>query len=203
MLFELFSWLWRRSLFTVTDDWSPVQSIRLVLIFSQRREKKGWVLPCFCMTGAGLCQRRLQWPHLPLGTVAVSPRKELKSFSVPLQPVREAANLMGFPGGSDAFLSLLALTSLEQRWMGLAWWLPDGTQGDALGSACPAGPKCNWVTGEGSPGFVLSLLVGNLTPFVIQRERRELFSSVPLVIMGCFFFFFSDPVESWSCGVVC
>lgn len=55
----------------------------------------------------------------PLGTVAASPRKELNNFSVPLQPVREP----GFLGRSDAFLSPLALTSLEQWWM----WLPGST----------------------------------------------------------------------------
>lgn len=63
----LVSWLGKRSLFMVTDDQSPMQSIRLVLIFSQRREKKGWLLLCFCVAGTGLCQPHLQWPHLPLG----------------------------------------------------------------------------------------------------------------------------------------
>lgn len=123
------SWLGKRSLFMVTDDQSPVQSIRLVLIFSQRRQKKRWLLPCFCVAGTGLCQPRLQWPHLPSGPW-LSPRKELKNFSVPLQPVQE----LGFPGRSDAFLSPLSLTSLEQQWM----WLPGSTWEDALGSACSA-----------------------------------------------------------------
>lgn len=68
----------------------------------------------------------------PLGTMAASPRKELKNFSVPLQLVREP----GFPGRSNAFLSPLALTSLEKQWM----WLPGSTWDDALGSACSASP---------------------------------------------------------------
>lgn len=81
----LFTWLGKRSLFMATDDWSPVQSIRLVLVFSQKR-KRGWLLPCFCVVGVGLCQPCLQWLHLSLGAVAASPRKELKSFSVPFSP---------------------------------------------------------------------------------------------------------------------
>jgi len=87
----------------------------------------------------GLCQPRLPWPHLPVGTATASPRKELKSFSIPLQPAQGPASFVGCPGGSTA------LVSSEQRWLRPGWWLPGGTRGDAVGSACPADPRQNRV----------------------------------------------------------
>lgn len=125
----------------------------------------------------------------------MSPRKELNSFSVPLQPVWEAANLMGFPGGSDAFLSPLALTSLEQRWMGLAWWLPDGTQGDALGSACPAGPKCNLSHWGGLPGVRFVTVSGKSDTVCDSKGKEGTVLNCSFSYNGLFFSF-SDPVES-------
>lgn len=44
--------------------------------------------------------------------------------------------------------------------------------------------------------LVLSLLVGNLTLPLIQRERRELLSILPLFIMG-FFLFFLFVYQTW------
>lgn len=173
----------------VTVDWSPMQSISLVLIFFQRREQRGWLLPCFCVVGARLCQPRLQWPHLPLGTAAASPRKGLKSFSVPLQPAREPAGLMGFPGRSDV------LTSSERQWMRLGQWLPGGTRGDALGSLCPASPKCNWVT-----GFVT--VSGKSDSAPVWKGKKGIALNSSFVYNGLFFFFF-NLVKLWSRGVGC
>lgn len=181
----------------VTDDWSPVHSIRLVLIFSQRRGQRGWLLPCFCVAGAGLCQPRWRWPHLPLGTAAASPRKELKSFSVPLQPAQEPAGLVGFFSGQERCF-------------------PVTTGPDVLRAAVDAAGAVNARRYPGRcfglclscwPQMLLSycflsLLVGNLTLPLIQRERSELLSILPLFIMG-FFFFLLDLVKLWSRGVGC
>jgi len=53
VLFGLFSWLGKRSLFVVTDDWSPAQSITLALIFSRRREKRGVTPSLLLCSGHG------------------------------------------------------------------------------------------------------------------------------------------------------
>lgn len=184
----LFSWLGKRSLFMATDDWSPVQSIRLMLIFSQK-SKEGVTPSLLLCGGRGALPALLAMTSpLPRGRGCCA-KKGTEKLQCSLQPMWEPACWMGFPGRNDAFPSLLSFPCSTGGLVNARWY-----QSDALGTASP---RYHWVTGEGSLQLLLLLSVGNLMPFMIQKEKREFLSIVLLAIMDCFIvccFFFNQIV---------
>lgn len=126
VLFLLFSWLGKRSLFMATDDWSPVQSIRLMLIFSQK-SKEGVTPSLLLCGGRGALPALLAMTSpLPRGCGCCA-KKGTEKLQCSLQPMWEPACWMGFPGRNDAFPSLLSFPC-STGGRGHGWWLPGGTR---------------------------------------------------------------------------